>query len=90
MHGVLALVSYHNFKGALSKEWMIDIVTYMLDMGADTPKCVVMAHDVTDTFKLMEATEEVCRLHADGPTLTMAMGKTALSHASWANTTAAT
>lgn len=74
-HGVLALVSYHNFKGTPSKEWMVNLMTHMLDMGADIPKCAVMANDVTDAFKLMEAAEEVRRLHTDGPTLTMAMGK---------------
>lgn len=74
-HDTLALVSYHNFRGTPSKEWMVNLMTHMLDMGADIPKCAVMAHDVTDAFKLMEATEEVRRLHTDGPTLTMAMGK---------------
>lgn len=74
-HGVVALVSYHNFAGTPSKEWMVNLMTHMLDMGADIPKCAVMAHDVTDAFKLMAATEEVRRLHTTGPTLTMAMGK---------------
>lgn len=74
-HGVKALISYHNFAGTPSKEWMVELMTHMLDLGADIPKCAVMAQDVRDAFALMAATEEVHRLHTDGPMLTMAMGK---------------
>ncbi len=74
-HGVKALVSYHNFAGTPSKEWMVSLMTHMLDLGADIPKCAVMAHDAADALKLLAATEEVRRLHTDGPTLTMAMGR---------------
>ncbi|MDD6651533.1 MAG: type I 3-dehydroquinate dehydratase [Eggerthellales bacterium] len=74
-HGVYALVSYHNFAGTPSKEWMVNLMTHMLDMGADIPKCAVMAKDAADALKLLAATEEVRRLHTDGPTLTMAMGR---------------
>lgn len=74
-HGIKALVSYHNFAGTPSKEWMVNLMTHMLDMGADIPKCAVMALDAADALKLLAATEEVRRLHTDGPTLTMAMGR---------------
>ena len=74
-HGVYALVSYHNFAGTPSKEWMVNLMTHMLDMGADIPKCAVMAKDAADALKLLAATEEVRRLHTTGPTLTMAMGR---------------
>lgn len=74
-HEVCALVSYHNFKGTPSVEWMVGLMTHMLDLGADIPKCAVMAHDAKDALKLLAATEEVRRLHTDGPMLTMAMGR---------------
>ncbi len=74
-HGVKALVSYHNFAGTPSKEWMVNLMTHMLDMGADIPKCAVMAHNAYDALQLLAATEEVRRLHTTGPTLTMAMGR---------------
>ena len=74
-HGVRALVSYHNFAGTPSCEWMVQLMTHMLDLGADVPKCAVMAHNAHDTLELMAATEEVHRLHTKGPLLTMAMGR---------------
>lgn len=74
-HNVKALVSYHNFAGTPSKEWMVSLMVHMLDMGADIPKCAVMANDAHDALLLLAATEEVRRLHTDGPTLTMAMGR---------------
>lgn len=74
-HGIKALVSYHNFAGTPSKEWMVNLMTHMLDMGADIPKCAVMALDAKDALELLAATEEVRRLHTTGPTLTMAMGR---------------
>ncbi len=74
-HNVKTIVSYHNFAGTPSTEWMINLMTHMLDLGADIPKCAVMAHDAHDALKLLAATEEVRRLHTTGPMLTMAMGK---------------
>lgn len=74
-HGVKTVVSYHNFVGTPPKEWMVDLMTHMLDLGADIPKCAVMAKDVRDAIAVMEATEEVRRLHTEGPLLTMAMGR---------------
>ncbi len=74
-HGVCALVSYHNFAGTPSKEWMVNLMTHMLDLGADIPKCAVMALNARDALELLAATEEVRRLHTTGPMLTMAMGR---------------
>lgn len=75
LHDVLAVISYHNFEGTPSKEWMVNLMTHMIDLGADIPKCAVMAKDVRDAFAVMEATEEIHRLHTAGPILTMAMGR---------------
>lgn len=74
-HNVKALVSYHNFAGTPSVDWMVNLMTHMLDMGADIPKCAVMAQNASDALKLLAATEEVKRIHTTGPTLTMAMGR---------------
>lgn len=74
-HSVLAVISYHNFEGTPSKEWMVNLMTHMLDLGADIPKCAVMAKDFRDALAVMAATEEVHRLHTTGPILTMAMGR---------------
>lgn len=74
-HGVKALISYHNFAGTPSKEWIVDLMTHMIDLGADIPKCATMAKDASDALKLLAATEEVHRLHWNGPMLTMAMGR---------------
>lgn len=73
-HGVKALISYHNFAGTPSVEWMVNLMTHMIDLGADIPKVAVMAKNAADALKLLAATEEVRRLHFDGPMLTMAMG----------------
>lgn len=74
-HGVKALISYHNFAGTPSVEWMVNLMTHMIDLGTDIPKVAVMAKDAKDALKLLAATEEVKRLHWDGPMLTMAMGR---------------
>ncbi|MEF2561129.1 MAG: type I 3-dehydroquinate dehydratase [Eggerthellaceae bacterium] len=74
-HHVYALISYHNFAGTPSVEWMVNLMTHMLDLGADIPKVATMANDANDALKLLAATEEVHRLHTEGPLLTMAMGR---------------
>lgn len=74
-HGVKTIISYHNFAGTPSQEWMVNLLTHMADLGADIPKIAVMALNPADTLKLLAATEEVSRLHFNGPLLTMAMGR---------------
>ena len=54
---------------------MVGLMTHMLDLGADIPKCAVMALGSRDVLELLGATEEVKRLHTAGPVLTMAMGR---------------
>lgn len=74
-HGVKAVVSYHNFKGTPTKEWMVALLTHMKDLGADIPKIAVMANSAADALALLGATDEVHRIHTDTPLLTMAMGR---------------
>lgn len=74
-HGVATIVSYHNFGGTPSKEWMVNLLTHMQDLGSDIPKIAVMAEGAADALELLAATEEMHRVHAAGPILTMAMGR---------------
>jgi 3-dehydroquinate dehydratase-1 len=74
-HRVATVISYHNFQGTPSKEWMVSLLTHMQDLGADIPKIAVMATSPHDALMLLDATDEMARLHAQGPLLTMAMGR---------------
>ena len=75
-HGVAAVVSYHNFRGTPSVEWMVSLLTHMVDLGADIPKIATMATCPRDALNVLAATDEVARLHTERPLLTMAMGPT--------------
>ena len=74
-HGVATIISYHNFAGTPSVEWMVNLLTHMADLGADIPKIAVMAKSGSDALALLAATDEVSRVHTDKPLLTMAMGR---------------
>lgn len=74
-HGVYAMPSYHNFRGTPSVEWMIGLMEHMWDLGADIAKCATMAKNFGDALRLIQATYEVGELYANGPMLTMAMGR---------------
>lgn len=72
-HGVRALVSYHDFAGTPSVEWMRGCLVHMASLGADLPKIAVMARTTADCLHLMEATS-LARDAGAGPLVTMAMG----------------
>lgn len=74
-HNVKTVISYHNFSGTPSVEWMVNLLTHMADLGADIPKIATMANSAQDALKLLAATEEMSRIHSDKPLLTMAMGR---------------
>lgn len=74
-HGIYAMPSYHNFRGTPSVEWMVGLMEHMWDLGADIAKCATMALDFAGALRLMEATYLVRDLYANGPLLTMAMGR---------------
>ena len=46
----------------------------MQDMGADIPKIAVMPQNKADVLTLLAATEEMSRVYADRPIITMSMG----------------
>lgn len=72
--GVKVICSYHNFKETPSIEYMINLMNHMRMLGADIPKCAVMAKDTSDLLKVLTATNELTK-GENGPVLTMAMGK---------------
>ena len=74
-HGVAAVVSYHNFQETPPAAWMVELMSHMVELGADIPKVAVMAHDAKDALELLSATEEMSRTRTDKPLLTMAMGR---------------
>lgn len=73
--GVAVIVSHHDFEKTPSVEWMVSEMRRFQELGADIPKIAVMAHDASDTLRLLQATEEMHRLYASGPLITMAMGR---------------
>lgn len=74
-HNVKTVISYHNFAGTPSVEWMVNLLTHMADLGADIPKIATMANSAQDALKLLSATEKMSHIHSDKPLLTMAMGR---------------
>ena len=72
---VCVVVSHHDFETTPAKEWMVNKMRHMQSLGADIPKIAVMAHTAADTLTLLQATDEMSRLYADGPLITMAMGR---------------
>lgn len=74
-HGVVSVVSYHDFEKTPSCEEMVQIMDHMLELGADMPKLAVMAQDARDVLALLSATEEVSRTNDGVPLQTMSMGR---------------
>lgn len=74
-HHVKVICSYHNFDETPDSKWMCDLMEHMRNLGADIPKCAVMAKNTGDLLKVLEATYEETKEANQGPVLTMAMGK---------------
>lgn len=73
-HGVATVLSYHNFTETPDKDWMVDQLVHMHELGGDIPKMAVMAQSKQDTLALLAATDEVVGQRGITPVLTMAMG----------------
>lgn len=71
--GAKVIASNHDFDGTPDKEEMIRRLCVMQELGADITKIAVMPQKKTDVLTLMGATEEMCRLYADRPVITMSM-----------------
>lgn len=74
--GVKVVVSNHDFHQTPNQETIIQRLRRMQDLGADIPKIAVMPRSPQDVLTLLAATEEMVRLYAKRPIITMSMGGT--------------
>lgn len=71
--GVIPVVSFHDFEGTPQVEELEGLLARMERMGAGICKFAVMANDVGDALRVMQATESYSHC-SQVPLLTMAMG----------------
>ncbi len=71
--GVFVIASNHDFKKTPSEETIVNRLLKMQEMGADIVKIAVMPQSARDVLALMEATEEMVRIYATIPVITMSM-----------------
>ena len=71
--GSKVIVSSHDFNKTPQKNEMIRRLCEMQKMGADIVKLAVMPQSVKDVLELLAATEEMNRLYAKQPIVTMSM-----------------
>ena len=72
--GVAVIASNHDFDKTPEKDDIIGRLKKMQQMGADLLKIAVMPHSTRDLLTLLDATEEMNRLYAERPVITMSMG----------------
>jgi len=70
---VRVIASNHDFQKTPAKEDIIERLKKMQDMDADITKIAVMPQNRGDVLTLLSATEEMKRLYADRPLVTMSM-----------------
>ncbi|MDO5145625.1 MAG: type I 3-dehydroquinate dehydratase [Eubacteriales bacterium] len=70
------IVSSHDFERTPEKEELIQKMRQMQETGADICKVAVMPQDSRDVITLLSATEEMYRLYAKCPLITMSMDGT--------------
>ena len=71
--GVKVIASNHDFDKTPDKDDLIGRMCKMQELGADICKIAVMPQCPADVLTLLAATEEMCRLYADRPVITMSM-----------------
>lgn len=74
--GVKVVASNHDFDKTPEKDDIVGRLRKMQDLGADIPKIAVMPQNKLDVLTLLSATEEMNRLYADRPIITMSMAGT--------------
>ena len=77
--GAVVVGSNHDFHGTPDKADLLYRLRKMQDMGADIPKIAVMPKSESDVITLLDATQEMHTKYADGPIITMSMGKGVIS-----------
>ncbi len=73
---VKVVASNHDFDKTPEKDDIVGRLCKMQELGADIPKIAVMPQNKQDVLTLLTATEEMTRLHADRPIITMSMAGT--------------
>lgn len=71
--GVKVIASNHDFEKTPDQDELISRLCRMQELGADICKIAVMPQCRADVLTLLAATEEMCRVHADRPVITMSM-----------------
>lgn len=74
-HTIISVLSYHEFDKTPEKAEMIQKMRDMQDMGSDMIKLAVMPKDYQDMLRLLAATEEMVRVYANIPVITMSMSQ---------------
>lgn len=74
--GVKVVASNHEFNRTPAKEEIIRRLCKMQELGGDIPKIAVMPQNKKDVLTLLAATEEMVRVYADCPVITMSMAGT--------------
>lgn len=74
--GVKVITSSHDFAGTPEKEELVRRLRKMQELDADLLKIAVMPQNKRDVLTLLAATEEMNRLYANRPVITMSMSGT--------------
>ncbi|MDR1377296.1 MAG: type I 3-dehydroquinate dehydratase, partial [Synergistaceae bacterium] len=72
--GVSLIVSYHDFTGTPSKEFIYSQLAQQIRCGADVAKAALMPKKEEDVLNVLSATLAVRREFPDVPLITMSMG----------------
>lgn len=75
-NGVKVVASNHDFYKTPDQDDIVGRLCKMQELGADIPKIAVMPRSKADVLTLLAATEEMYRVHADRPIITMSMAGT--------------
>ena len=74
-NGVKVIASNHDFQKTPEKEEIVSRLRKMQEHGADILKIAVMPQEKKDVLTLLAATEEMIRLFAKQPVITMSMAE---------------
>ncbi|MDR1873660.1 MAG: type I 3-dehydroquinate dehydratase [Synergistaceae bacterium] len=73
--GVRVIVSYHDFRGTPSKEFIYSRLAQQIRYGADVAKAAFMPQKEEDVLNVLSATLAIRREFPDVPLITMSMGE---------------
>ena len=73
--GKTVIISNHDFDKTPNDQEIVERMCKMRALGADVPKVAVMPGNAEDVLTLLSATNQYANAHADGPLITMSMGR---------------